>query len=293
MTKVSVCICTYKRETLKETIDSLYAQDYKGSNVELEIIVIDNDSNGFAKNIVEDYENIKYYIEKRKNISVARNMSIQMATGEYVLFIDDDEVAEKHLLINMLECMAHYNADVVTGLVKPIYPEGTKKWVINGGYFVRTLPETGSMMNKAITGNSLVKVDIIKNILFDVSLGKTGGEDTKFFKEIVESGGKIICCNEAVVSEYVEPNRVNLNYITKRAIRIGETFVVVFFSDVNGLKRIKYFFLWSFYTLVFFFLVFLSFPFGIKKISKFHLKMLMNFGKVRSLLKISAVKLYE
>ncbi len=94
----SICIATFKRpKLLDKLLESLVTQNIR-SDLNLEIIVVDNDNNKSAelilKNYIDQYNIIfKYLIEPIKNISLARNKGVANAKGEYILFIDDDEIA--------------------------------------------------------------------------------------------------------------------------------------------------------------------------------------------------------
>lgn len=94
---VSVVIPTYKREVdcLKNAIDSLLDQTYKN----LEIIVVDDSPADFEKRpeikaYVESITQCRVvYLQNEKNLggSLTRNRGIDVATGEYITFLDDDD----------------------------------------------------------------------------------------------------------------------------------------------------------------------------------------------------------
>jgi len=93
---VSICIATYRRpEGLSRLLDSLERLKLP-TGVRVEIIVVDNDYNASAASIVlsrsSSLEPIHYCVEPRRNIALARNRALVEASGEWILFIDDDEV---------------------------------------------------------------------------------------------------------------------------------------------------------------------------------------------------------
>jgi glycosyltransferase involved in cell wall biosynthesis len=94
--KASVAICTHNRAAdLKEALLSLLQQNFKNS---YEVIVVDNCSTDHTKQVVEEFQKmvhipVVYIFEERLGLSVARNRAIREASGEYVLFLDDDAVA--------------------------------------------------------------------------------------------------------------------------------------------------------------------------------------------------------
>jgi glycosyltransferase involved in cell wall biosynthesis len=88
---VSVIIPTYNREKfLQEAVNSVLNQTYKN----LEIIIVDDGSTDNTRAVVENYlkdKRVKYFFQKNKGHSVARNTGIINATGKYIMFLDDDD----------------------------------------------------------------------------------------------------------------------------------------------------------------------------------------------------------
>ncbi len=126
---ISICMCTYKREHLRQTLNSI-AQLVVPAGDTVEVIVVDNDEALSAKDITDSLQSsfpheLRYYSEPIKNIAAARNKYLQEAKGEWIASIDDDEAADELWLQRLKETADHYDADVVFGHVVPCYPEGT------------------------------------------------------------------------------------------------------------------------------------------------------------------------
>ena len=109
--KVSVIIPTYKRPIyLSRAIDSVLNSTWKN----IEIIVVDDNNEGdeyrieterLMKKYLLKYDNIIY--EKHscnKNGSAARNTGIRRSSGEYIMFLDDDD----EFLPKKIETQVHY-----------------------------------------------------------------------------------------------------------------------------------------------------------------------------------------
>jgi len=90
MPKVSVIIPTFNRANyICQAIDSVLAQTYQ----DFEIIIIDDGSADNTKKVLSKYEStIKYYYQGNKGVSVARNRGIQEARGEWIAFLDSDDI---------------------------------------------------------------------------------------------------------------------------------------------------------------------------------------------------------
>ncbi len=104
MAKVSILMNGYNsKEYLKEAIDSVYAQSFK----DWEIIFIDNCSTDNTASIVKSYnKKIKYY-KTHKNIPLgdARNFGLNYCKGEYLAFLDTDDIWLKDKLQNQIDIL--------------------------------------------------------------------------------------------------------------------------------------------------------------------------------------------
>ena len=88
---VSVIMNCYNSDHyLKEAIDSVYAQSY----LNWEIIFWDNASNDNSASIAKSYdEKLKYYLaSKTVPLGEARNLALEKTCGEYIAFLDCDDV---------------------------------------------------------------------------------------------------------------------------------------------------------------------------------------------------------
>lgn len=88
--KVSVIIPAYNSDRfIRETIDSVLNQTYR----DFELIVVDDGSSDRTADIISSYKDRLIYIRKEnEGISTARNRGIEIARGEYLAFIDHDDI---------------------------------------------------------------------------------------------------------------------------------------------------------------------------------------------------------
>lgn len=95
---VSAIIVTYNRAAfLKEAIDSVLAQTYFQKNPgDWELLVIDDGSTDGTRELVESYcqrsENIRYHYTENRGVSPARNLGLNLAQGEFIAFLDSDDL---------------------------------------------------------------------------------------------------------------------------------------------------------------------------------------------------------
>ena len=110
---ISVIIPSYNRALfLREAIQSVLEQDYfvsQNSSREFELIIIDDGSEDKTKEIVGFFgDRVKYYYQSNKGISAARNRGLSLARGDYVAFLDSDDLWKKEKIKIQINFM-NYN----------------------------------------------------------------------------------------------------------------------------------------------------------------------------------------
>lgn len=100
MDLVSICIVTHNRD--KKLINSLKSVQQQ-SYLDIEIIVIDNNSTDNTQKIIEKIQindcRVKYHrLDKNYGLAYARNIGIKSANGDYFTFLDDDDEWDKEII---------------------------------------------------------------------------------------------------------------------------------------------------------------------------------------------------
>jgi glycosyltransferase involved in cell wall biosynthesis len=195
------------------------------------IVVVDNDFRQSARDTTEGLKRqsrleIEYSSEPRQNIALARNKAIESAPGNLIAFIDDDEIPEPTWLLNLYQAYMNFHADGVLGPVNPHFEVEPPAWIIKGKLLERESFATGTILRNIRhmrTGNVLFSRDILNEgeNPFDPRFGRTGGEDTDFFKRMIKKGALFIWCNEACVYERIPPQRLKRAYLLKRGFLRG------------------------------------------------------------------------
>lgn len=111
-----------------ENLKNIAFEDY-------EIILIDDFSQDDSEKIAQLYKNIKYYYTKEKTLGVgnARNLGIEKASGNYIMFVDVDDSIEKDLLKKIQPYMKK-DVEMIKYKMKIINKKMEKKY-INGPLF--------------------------------------------------------------------------------------------------------------------------------------------------------------
>lgn len=113
MIDVSVIIPVYNGERhLQETIDSLRAQ----KNCNCEFIFVNDGSTDTTINILyknkKDDERIKILSGENKGVSAARNIGLDNASGEYIMFLDSDDLLIEDAINIYLTSIRQHNCDI-------------------------------------------------------------------------------------------------------------------------------------------------------------------------------------
>ena len=233
MTHICVGVCTYKRPDLLERLLKELVEQETGGLFTYSIVVVDNDKLESAKAVATDSAlaapvPIKYYMEPRQNIAMARNRAIENAEGDFVAFIDDDEVPTKRWLMTLFEALHQYQADGALGPVKPQFDVEPPKWVVDSKLYDRPTYPTGFVIDwrKGRTGNVLLAKRIFIPGEQHFRPEFLTGEDQDFFRRKIEKGHKFIWCNEALAYEIEPPMRWKRTFLLRRALLRGKISIV-------------------------------------------------------------------
>lgn len=87
--KLSIIIPAYNAEAyLPQCLDSILAQEHQGC----EVIVVDDGSTDGTAALLEHFHDVKVVHQENRGMSTARNRGLDEARGEYILFVDSDDL---------------------------------------------------------------------------------------------------------------------------------------------------------------------------------------------------------
>lgn len=96
--KLSIIIPTYNAEAyLPQCLDSILAQEHSGC----EVIVVDDGSTDGTAALLERYPDVKVVHQENHGMSTARNRGLDEARGEYILFVDSDDLLTEGALATL------------------------------------------------------------------------------------------------------------------------------------------------------------------------------------------------
>ncbi|QED36532.1 glycosyltransferase family 2 protein [Antarcticibacterium arcticum] len=110
--KITLIIPTFNREsTIVNSVKSIKAQDFDN----WELIVVDDGSQDGTRKILKPFlsdKRIRYYYQENQGVSSARNTGANLATGDYLIFLDSDDVFYPNLL-STLQQHKYFNFDII------------------------------------------------------------------------------------------------------------------------------------------------------------------------------------
>ncbi|MFQ2599566.1 glycosyltransferase family 2 protein [Aeromonas caviae] len=183
---LSIIIPSFNNDMkLVDCLESIFKQRFH----DCEVIVVDDGSSDNTRSYCELYlkenYNFKYFYQKNRGVSSARNMGLELASGEYVLFVDSDDSLLPHSLISLCDfAKGKVDTDIVVG-----------NYIARYNDIDRTINQehTGShvqFIERAITGvyhsalwNKMIKRECIGNTKFDEDLKYM--EDQLFLMDIL------------------------------------------------------------------------------------------------------------
>lgn len=135
MKKISVIVPIYNVEKyIAKCIDSILLQEYEN----LELILINDGSTDNSEEIVKTYleknSNIIYIKKENTGLSDTRNVGIEKATGDYIMFIDSDDYISLDLL-NKLKPYIEKDIELIKFKAKKVSEQGEELGKINGPVF--------------------------------------------------------------------------------------------------------------------------------------------------------------
>lgn len=201
----TVAICTRNRtEDLKRCLDALMQLPNDGQ----EIMVIDNcPSDNTTKELVETYPSVKYVLEPRPGLDIARNAALREASGDIVAFTDDDAVPDVNWLRALIKNFNDTQVMCVTGMTMPLEleteaQEAFERYSPFGKGFKRKVysaakdhplntGQVGAGANMAFRKTVVQEVGWFDEAL-DAGTPTESGGDHEFFARILLSGYHIV-----------------------------------------------------------------------------------------------------
>lgn len=249
---LSVVVCTYNNhQSLRDTLHSLQ-QLRVPSGVAVELCVIDNNSSDATPQAFEACAGnlpfpARYVFESAQGLSNARNRGLAEASGEYIIYTDDDVLVEPDWLEQYALSLLTLGADAAYGRVVPQW-RGPAPW-----FFMPELRATYALLDygaqsffvdqdwqEFFGANFAVRRRLLQDLGgFDARLGRTKGaffvgEERQVFLRLRERAARIHYNAANTVQHVIADNRKNTAFLRKYFRDIAGSHVC---ADTLGPRR--------------------------------------------------------
>lgn len=226
--KISIIVPVYNSEKyLCRCIDSVLEQTYS----DFELLLVDDGSKDNSGKICDEYatkdHRIKVFHKENKGVSSARNFGINVAIGEWVIFIDSDDYFTPKALYLLLNAAIDNNVFISSG--NYWFEKNNVRWKFkkNGNEHIVRNNYMGQYFHtfSLRAGVALYSRNLLINRLYDVNLNRY--EDLKHICEIIKHE-KIIYIPSCVMVYSLDKE----NGLSKKAVDRHKDFI--FNLDFKG-----------------------------------------------------------
>lgn len=193
---VSVITPVYNVEKfIERTINSVLNQTYKN----IEMILVDDCSPDRSADIIlemaRQYPQIRYYkLDKNSGAAVARNKAVELADGEYIAFLDSDDLWKPEKIEKEVALAKKRNAEFVFTAIEMIDEDGN---LVKPRRKVKEVIDYQFLMTNTMIATSSVLIDINKVGKFQMPLIRSG-QDYATWLMLLRNGRKAYGINEAL-----------------------------------------------------------------------------------------------
>lgn len=202
MPNVSIIMPVYnKSDYLAETFDALLCQSYK----DWELIVVDDGSTDGSSDIIKRYvrrdSRVCCIKQNNRGVSAARNTGLKEAAGEWIWFVDADDLPDKEFLAHVFWDNDNDSADLIVGNYQCLDKNGTYRRVeieepgliLSDDFpdvFMKYQYKTGFW---GFVWNKLIKRSLLSDTQIKFQEGLTLAEDLKFMVGLYRENINIYC----------------------------------------------------------------------------------------------------
>lgn len=232
MPKISIIIPVYNTRTF---LDKCLTSVVKQTIQDLEIICINDGSTDKSLDIINKYAKkdprIKVIDITNHGVSFARNLGIEKATGEFIIFIDSDDYVEKTYCELMLKCQKDKAVDLAFcgHYTKTTDGRLRGQWLPNILYSRYPVADRNKITKYLVVTKKLFKTSIIKehNLRFDTTLHYA--EDSLFLVQYLTHCNTIGGVRRYLYTDVINAKSLcrNAAYKERRKLNLKKSFDLI------------------------------------------------------------------
>ena len=231
--KITVAICTWNRQAL---LDQTLAQMHKlriPEGVNWELLVVNNNCTDSTDEVIAKHSRflpIRRILESLAGLSNARNAAVREATGDYLLWTDDDVLVDESWIEAYVSAFERWpEAAIFGGPIAPWFEGEPPQWLLSvwpkvaDAYAVRDLgPSPIAVGAKTLPfgANYALSLPRQRHYIYDPRLGRKekgmlGSEETDLIQAMLKNGLHGLWVPDARVSHFIPRSRQNCRYLRR------------------------------------------------------------------------------
>ena len=233
----SVAICTYNgAKTISRAIDAILVLEENGTLLK-ELLLIDNASKDNTKDICLSYaekdSRVKYLYEKEAGLSNARRCAVQNASGDWLVYVDDDNVLDKRWLVELAATIEkNPEAGIINGASLAVAAEPLDEdeemrlsllYKSLACTHLKGWDEPASPLSFPFGAGMCIKIEPLRKILSDGWLSLSGrkgaslasGEDTELATKCLSLGYTFVYNDKMRLEHLIPKARLSRDYANR------------------------------------------------------------------------------
>ena len=223
--KISVIIIAYNiEEYIERCLKSVLMQSLS----EIEIIIINDGSTDNTLKIINELvindNRVKIINKKNSGIIEARKSGIEIASGEYILFVDGDDWLELNACDRLYEIATENNLDLIIYNAFWVYKDKKDSYsIIKNKESIKLDPLKNLFLGKIIPAmwGKLIKREFLNKFNIDYPNKISYGEDLATVSSWLINKPKIVILNECLYNYYQRENSIT-NMVSNKFLDIIE-----------------------------------------------------------------------
>jgi glucosyl-dolichyl phosphate glucuronosyltransferase len=256
--RVTVAICTWNRcHSLRRTLERMVRMRVP-EDLEWELLVVNNRSTDETDETVDSFQGrlpVRRSWEPEPGLSNARNRALAEATGDYLIWTDDDVLVDDDWLAAYVRAFRRWpDADLFGGPIEPLFEGEPPAWILRVMHWIgpvfgqQTLGEEPVRLTPEILplgpygGNMAMRRSALRRFPFDPSLGVrhgeyATGEETQVMARMLEAGLEGWWTPEPRVGHWIPRSSQTPRYVRRWFVGCGKG--EVHLGDQSALRLAK------------------------------------------------------